>query len=520
MEEEIKLLIGKSEDKDVLIDAQDLVTGRTCVIGQSGSGKSYLVAVLCEKLLENNISFCIVDTEGEYFSLKEKYDVLWVGGKSSDVDIEATDLLDLARKVVESNVPVIFDVSDVLEERDYVSRFSKALYDICTHLRTPYLLIVEEADKFVPQSKNSLKEIEEISKRGRKRGLGLLVATQRPSLVNKNVLSQCGNQFIGKLTTENDLSAVDLFFVDRKELELLPKLKVGEFFMMGNLSQEKTKIKSVQRATKHKGLTPKLVKKEAGKITELKASLGIVEKPSEIRPEPMKATGDLGIQPKVSKDIQKLIEPKRKRKYMLFGEKEHLQSLEMEYVPLAWVEITSKEGIIKKKFKTHSFLIDGLVGDFVSIDNGLSYRKGFRDLIGMSENEVKVILGLSKGRKTTADLEVDVGLSEMTIRKLVSSLQDRKLVTFNRKGRVKYYSLLFKFDRPNIKQNVDMPAVASISGKLIKPRLDEKDLRNIVKAMDDNADITKFETLYYPIWKVRLDSREIRIDGVTGKEIR
>ena len=104
------------------------------------------------------------------------------------------------------------DVSDVLDQRKLVAEFSSKLYEIENQQREPYLLIVEEADKFVPQNKDSLKEIEEISKRGRKRGLGLLVATQRPSLVNKNVLSQCGNQLIGKLTTENDLKAVDLFF--------------------------------------------------------------------------------------------------------------------------------------------------------------------------------------------------------------------------------------------------------------------------------------------------------------------
>ena len=60
--DEIQLLLGKSNKKDILIDAQELVTGRTCVIGQSGSGKSYLIAVLCEKLLSNKIAFCIIDT--------------------------------------------------------------------------------------------------------------------------------------------------------------------------------------------------------------------------------------------------------------------------------------------------------------------------------------------------------------------------------------------------------------------------------------------------------------------------
>src|SRR3989338_5519882 len=311
MTDKIQLLIGKSGNKDVVIDAQELVTGRTCVIGQSGSGKSYTIAVLCEKLLQNNIAFCIVDTEGEYFSLKEKFEVLWVGGPQADVDIEKVDFEDLIEKSIKNNVPLILDVSDVLDQRKIVADFSSKLYEVGSDERQPYLLIVEEADKFVGQNKDSLKEIEEISKRGRKRGLGLLVATQRPSLVNKNVLSQCGNQLIGKLTTENDLKAVDLFFADRKELELLPKLSVGEFFVMGNLATQKVKMKCVERLTQHKGLTPKLVKKSQLKIEEIKSNIETEKQPK---------SGCLGSKSKITKEeVEKIAESNRKKKHTLFG---------------------------------------------------------------------------------------------------------------------------------------------------------------------------------------------------------
>src|SRR3989338_1996686 len=311
MEEQIEFVIGKADKKDVLIDAQEFVTGRTCVIGQSGSGKSYLIAVLCEKLLENNIAFCIVDTEGEYFSLKEKFEVLWVGGSQADVNIDDVDFSDLIQKSIKNNVPLILDVSDVLEQRKVVADFASKLYEIESDVKEPYLLIVEEADKFVPQSKDSLKEVEEISKRGRKRGLGLLVATQRPSLVNKNVLSQCVNQIIGKLATENDLKAVDLFFANRKELEDLPKLQPGEFFLMGNISKEKIKMKSVQRTTQHKGLTPKLVKKSQLKIEEIKSNIETEKQPK---------SGCLGSKSKITKEeVEKIAESNRKKKHTLFG---------------------------------------------------------------------------------------------------------------------------------------------------------------------------------------------------------
>ncbi|MEG3055969.1 MAG: DUF87 domain-containing protein [Methanoculleus sp.] len=59
------LVIGRAGDQDIAVDAQEAVTGRTCIIAQSGAGKSRGIAVLCEQLLKAQIGFCLIDTEGE-----------------------------------------------------------------------------------------------------------------------------------------------------------------------------------------------------------------------------------------------------------------------------------------------------------------------------------------------------------------------------------------------------------------------------------------------------------------------
>lgn len=526
MDDKIRLLTGKSGEKDVYIDAQELVTGRTCVIGQSGSGKSYLIAVLCEQLLQNNIAFCIVDTEGEYFSLKEKFQMLWVGGEEADVNIEI-DFYDLITQSIRNNVPLILDVSDVLDQRKVVSGFAGKLYEIENEVRQPYLLIVEEADKFVPQSKDSLKELEEISKRGRKRGLGMLVATQRPSLVNKNVLSQCGNQFIGKLTTENDLKAVDLFFADRKELELLPKLNTGEFFVMGNTVKEKTRMQTIRRITQHKGLTPKLIPKATGKVTELKTSLGFAGSGGGAdEHETVKAAAQVGgmklrgVSAKILKEeIEAIVESKRKKKYLLFGEKEHVKSIELIHHPFVWVQVNSPEGFITKSLTPHSFIVDSVSGEFVDIKNGLKYSTGISKLIGLNENDIRILLEIFRNKKITiGDLELKTKLSETTIRNIIRHLQDKKMVTFSKEGNLKLYSFLINFELPDIKQSPGCPEIQQISGKSDKQALTEDALRKIIKGIDEEADITKFEVFYYPIWFVALGNRKLRIDGVAGKE--
>ncbi|WP_243671155.1 ATP-binding protein [Methanoculleus chikugoensis] len=61
----MEIVIGKDGDRDVAVDAQELVTGRTCIIAQSGAGKSWSIAVICEQLLQARVGgFCLIDTEG------------------------------------------------------------------------------------------------------------------------------------------------------------------------------------------------------------------------------------------------------------------------------------------------------------------------------------------------------------------------------------------------------------------------------------------------------------------------
>jgi hypothetical protein len=47
-----------------------------------------------------------------------------------------------------------------------------------------------------------------IASEGRKFGLGLMVISQRPARIDKNVLSQCNTQIIMKVTNPNDLKAI------------------------------------------------------------------------------------------------------------------------------------------------------------------------------------------------------------------------------------------------------------------------------------------------------------------------
>ena len=74
----------------------------------------------------------------------------------------------------------------------------------------PMMMVVEEAHNYCPQQGAALssKALITIASEGRKFGLGLMVISQRPAKIDKNVLSQCGTQIILKVTNPNDLKAI------------------------------------------------------------------------------------------------------------------------------------------------------------------------------------------------------------------------------------------------------------------------------------------------------------------------
>ncbi len=76
----------------------------------------------------------------------------------------------------------------------------------------PGMIVIEEAHNFIPErgfgKAVSTQILRTIASEGRKFGLGLMVISQRPARVDKNVISQCNTQIILRLTNPNDINAV------------------------------------------------------------------------------------------------------------------------------------------------------------------------------------------------------------------------------------------------------------------------------------------------------------------------
>jgi hypothetical protein len=536
--EQMELVIGKDGDRDIAIDAQELVTGRTCVIAQSGAGKSWGIAVICEQLLQARVGFCLIDTEGEYFSLRDRFPLLWIGSSEDcDVDIEQANLRELMQNAICSRTAVIFDVSEVnMQER--VSYLAEVLYDLESELKQPFLLIVEEADKFIPQSGESIKKIEEISRRGRKRGLGLLVATQRPSLVTKNVLSQCNSQILGKLSIENDLKAVSLFFPSRKEAGELADLEPGEFFVMGKLSREHaTKMRFGARLCEHRGLTPKLMPAAPVRPAETPREEPCGGSPREEPVVPLATTdaanasntaGPMNavIPVLLREEALDIAKAKRKRRFLILEPEERIVSGERVYRPLHRVEIRYIGGFIRKATKTASFVLDGCTGCIVEVDRGLKVRPGFSELLGLDEAAVRIVAGLANGGSTLTEIEADTHLPAAAVKKAIKSLAGAKLITeMKTVGDTKVYVPLLADEVPALsalRRGADLP-MEPLQEEPLEARVTESSLRIILKGLEPTAEIVEFDTIYYPVYLIRFASergeRSLLLDGCTGKEL-
>ena len=117
--------------------------------------------------------------------------------------------------------------------------------------RHPIAIFCDEAHLYIPAHTEksiddaSLVTFERISKEGRKYGVGLVVISQRPSEVNRTVLSQSNNFIAMRLTNADDQAVVKRLLPDSlgDYAEMLPILDIGEALIVGDASLLPSRIR-------------------------------------------------------------------------------------------------------------------------------------------------------------------------------------------------------------------------------------------------------------------------------------
>ena len=242
----------------------ELLTGRGFITGKSGSGKSNTASVVAEKLLDNGFGLLIVDIDGEYYGLKEEYEILHVGG-DEECDIQVTE--DHAGKIaslaLEQNVPIILDISSFLDEEEaetLLTEVAKQLFAKAKKQKQPFLMLVEECHEWMPE-KGSMGEVGKmlikIGKRGRKHGLGIVGISQRPADVKKDYITQCDWLVWHRLTWNNDTKVVRRV-LDGEYASAVEDLDDGEGFLVTDWSDRVRRVQFNRKRTFDAGATPGL----------------------------------------------------------------------------------------------------------------------------------------------------------------------------------------------------------------------------------------------------------------------
>ncbi len=258
-------------DKPISITASSLLGGNnTVIMADPRKGKSYTAAKFCEELCRIGVPFIIIDPEGEYYSLREKFSVLVVGvgrEENCDASVGSEHAEILVQQFLESRIPLIVDLSgaDVEEEEihDFLSEFMNQLIRKEASKRVPCLVVIDEADEFIPERGHKTRgkdyaQFSKLVKKGGKRGIGTIIITHRPTWVAKDLLAKCQNWILMNQRYKKDLQRIeDLTRIPLRTLMKLNDRRVGEALLYGAITKDKTVFaKCLQRDTTHIGTTP------------------------------------------------------------------------------------------------------------------------------------------------------------------------------------------------------------------------------------------------------------------------
>ena len=174
-----------------------------------------------------------------------------------------TDFESIINQMIEIEGPniVVVDCSmlayDVLPF--FCSVFGRILLELRSHAspenRTdqPFVLILEEAHNYLKPIRSdesfglrlSRETFERIAKEGRKFGLSLIIASQRPADVSPTILSQCANFLIHRIQNPDDIDYFKKILpaASRDLLDQLPILAPGDGLLLGSAVNIPARVK-------------------------------------------------------------------------------------------------------------------------------------------------------------------------------------------------------------------------------------------------------------------------------------
>jgi hypothetical protein len=268
MTDKIKLARGLSLPAEAMLQ-------RFAILAMSGAGKSNVAAVMCEQMY-GKVPWVVIDPKGDWWGLRSSktgksagLDVPIFGGLHADIPLYEDGGAVMADAVAHELTHSIIDVSEFETKAAmlrFLTDFAERIYRVN---KTPIVVVLEEADEFIPQKTNSPAEAKSVGvwsrvqKRGRTRGIFTVLVAQRIAELAKAVLNQADTVIALRATAKLDRDAIkgwiEYAAAAREILDSLPTLDDGHGWFASPQKLKRTELVHFdQRHTFDSGSTPSL----------------------------------------------------------------------------------------------------------------------------------------------------------------------------------------------------------------------------------------------------------------------
>jgi hydroxymethylpyrimidine pyrophosphatase-like HAD family hydrolase len=200
------LALGQSRaGEQVRLDPFMFVDGNVGIVGDSGSGKSWLAGLIAETLLKAHYQLCVIDPEGDYRNLRAFPHTLLLGGPDGMLP-PVNDVITMSEY---ADLTLVVDLSlyPIPERATYTAQLLKGLHYLRARRGRPHWVLIDEVQHFCahehPDATTALHES--------MRAGGVCVVSYTPSRLPTSILEAVQTWFLTRIDQPDEIEVLKPF---------------------------------------------------------------------------------------------------------------------------------------------------------------------------------------------------------------------------------------------------------------------------------------------------------------------